>query len=135
MLATSAWLAARGIRPAPSGRWDVTIALDVVDRPALPTFDGRLDSRFHISISPTEWGFFFCHAGRVSWIRVTDVPTVYERDEHELLRDVPPLRDIGSLVHRLEERHQLAFHRKHASIKTSIPGTEDTIRIWVAASI
>lgn len=134
-LATTAWLNARGLRPPPALRWEVMIALDVVDRPALPTFDGTTDTRFHISISAGEWGFFFCHAGRVSWIRVTDLPSIYERDEHELLRDVPPLRDVGTLVHRLEERHKIAFHRKHCSIRTTLPGAEDTIRLWVAASI
>jgi hypothetical protein len=132
-LATSAWLSARGLI-APR-RWDVSIALDARDRAAQHEFDAAVDTRFHISISRDEWGFFFCHAGKASWIRITDVPSVFERDEYGLVADVPPLRDLGSLVQRLEERYNLRFHRQHASIRTNIASAESTIRIWVAASI
>jgi hypothetical protein len=132
-LATTAWLEARGlIAPA---RWTVSIALDARPRPARHEFDANVDTRFHISMSRDEWGFFFCHAGQASWIRVTDVPAVFERDEYGLIAEVPPLRDLGSLVQALEERYELRFHRQHASIRTNIPAAEATIRIWVAAAI
>ena len=132
-LATNAWLSARGLIAPP--RWNVSIMLDARDQPARHEFDAALDTRFHISMSRDEWGFFFCHAGQVSWIRVTDVPAVFERDEYGLISNVPPLRDLGSLVQRLEETHQIRFHRQHASIRTNIGCAESTIRIWVAASI
>lgn len=132
-LATSAWLNARGLIAPP--RWDVSIALDARAVPAVHEFDVATDTRFHISIAKDEWGFFFCHLAKASWIRVTDVPRVFERDEHELVRDVPPLRDLGSLVQKLEEKHDIRFHRQHASIRTNIAGAQSTIRIWLAAAI
>jgi hypothetical protein len=132
-LATSAWLSARGLIAPP--RWTVSIALDARPQPASHEFDAAHDTRFHISLNREEWGFFFCHAGKASWIRVTDVAGVFERDEYALVADVPPLRDLGSLVQKLEERHTIRFHRQHASIRTNIPAADSTIRIWVAASI
>ena len=64
MLAASAWLANRNLIPK-DPRWHVEIVLEAVGQP---------DSRFHLEVYAEEWGFKFCHAGRVSWIRVTDVP-------------------------------------------------------------
>jgi hypothetical protein len=134
-LAASAWLSARGLRAPAKGAWDVTIALDVVDRAASPTVTSATDSRFHIAIAGSEWGFFFCHRGKVSWIRITDVPFINERDEYALLERTPPLRDLGSLVQALEEKYELTFKRRHASIRTNLPEAEQTIRIWLAAAI
>jgi hypothetical protein len=133
-LATSAWLNARGLL-APM-KWDVSIALDARDAPANHGLDPTLTgTRFHISIARDEWGFFFCHLGKASWIRVTDLPRVFERDDHGLIGDVPPLRDLGKLVQQLEDTHQIHFHRQHAAIRTNIAGAQSTIKIWVAAAI
>ena len=134
-LASGAWLGARGLNLPSAAPWDVFIALDVVDRPATPNFDGKIDTRFHVSISRDEWGFFFCHQSRVSWIRVTDVPEVNERDEHGLVNAVPALRDLGKLIAMLEDRHEIRLRRQHAAIRTSIAGAEPTIRLWVVASL
>jgi hypothetical protein len=134
-LASSMWLSARGLRVPPKGPWDVTIALDIVDRAASPTVMSAADSRFHIAIAASEWGFFFCHRGKVSWIRITDVPFVSERDEYGLLPRTPPLRDVGTLVQALEERHELSFKRRHASVRTTLPDADNAIRIWLAAAI
>ena len=54
-LASTAWLNARGLSLPAAARWEVFIALDVVDAPATPDFNGRLDTRFHVSISRDEW--------------------------------------------------------------------------------
>jgi len=133
-LATAAWLRARGLS-TPGAAWDVSIALDVADRPATAEADAAKDTRFHLLLAPAEWGFFFCHGGRSSWIRVTEVPSVFERDDFALLPRVPPLRDLGTLVRGLEEQHQVQFKRHLASIRTSIAGADAAIRLWVAASI
>lgn len=132
-LATGAWLSARGLLAPP--RWTVSIALDSRDVPAEHEFDATRDTRFHLSIAKDEWGFFFCHLGKASWIRVTDVARVFERDDYELVKQVPPLRDLGALVQKLEEQYSIRFHRQHASIRTNIAGATSTIRIWVAAAI
>jgi hypothetical protein len=134
-LATGAWLAARGLVVPPRTRWEATIALDVVERPALSTFSEARDTRFHVAISSTEWGFYFCHYGRASWIRVTDVPSVHERDDHALLVRVPPLRALGRLVRSLEDTYCVRFRREHAAIRTTIAGAEPPIWEWVLADL
>jgi hypothetical protein len=134
-LATTAWLSSRGYEVPLGFRWEVAIAMSVLDGPVPPTFDSAIDTRFHLSISQDEWGFFFCHAGRVSWIRVTDVVAVQDRDEFKLRDFVPPLRDVANLVHRIEERERILFRRQHAAVRTTIKGAEHALRIWVAASL
>jgi len=151
--AAAAWLANRGIDVEPGAPWEVSIALDVVDRRPSATFTDTRDTRFHISIGSDEWGFFFCHGGRTSWLRVTDRTFVHERDDHDLLGRVPSLRDLGKLVQSLEERHRFRLRREHAAIRSAIRGAaggpgaagaggaarsaeaEDNVRIWVVASL
>jgi hypothetical protein len=135
MLATGSWLAARGLLVPPRTRWEVTIALDVVDRPAQAAFSEARDTRFHIAIASTEWGFYFCHHGRASWIRVTDVPFVHERDDHALLVRMPPLRALGRLVRSLEDTYCVRFRREHAAIRSTITGAEPAIWEWVLADL
>ncbi|MGN6109899.1 MAG: hypothetical protein ACTHU0_32630 [Kofleriaceae bacterium] len=134
-LAAAAWLSARGLLAPPSARWEISIALDALDRAAATAFDPTSATRFHVAITSTEWGFYLCHGSHSSWIRVTDVPFVHERDDFRLLRHVPPLRDLGSLLQLIEDPLDVAFRRNHASIRSSIPGAEPTIRLWVAASL
>jgi len=134
-LASSSWLAGRALSVAPHARWEVSIALDVVGEKPSPTFTDASDTRFHIAIASNEWGFFFCHHSRISWIRVTDLPFVHERDDYGLLERVPPLRDLGRLVQSLEERYRIRFRRELASIRSTIPGAEENVRIWVVAAL
>ena len=134
-LAASSWLSGRALGVAPYARWEVSIALDVIDEKASARFQDTSDTRFHIAISSNEWGFFFCHHSRISWIRVTDVPFVHERDDYALLPSVPPLRDLGKLVQLLEERYRFRFRREHAAIRSTIPDAEENIRIWVVAAL
>lgn len=134
-LAASSWLAGRALHVPPYARWEVSIALDVVDAKPSPVFRDTADTRFHIAIASNEWGFFFCHHSRISWIRVTDLPFVHERDDYELLSKVPPLRDLGKLVQSLEERYQLRFRREHAAIRSTIPNAEENVRIWCVAAL
>ncbi len=117
--------------PTPSTRWHVAIGLDVRDEPAPASFDEASDSRFHVEIYSEEWGFFFCHGGRASWIRITDVPFVHIRDDYRLLARTPTLRDIGVLLRALEQEHALKFRREHAFISTSLVAAEPQIRAWV----
>ncbi|HEY2732945.1 MAG TPA: hypothetical protein VGI70_03125, partial [Polyangiales bacterium] len=95
-VAAAGWLQARALQTIGGARWHVEIALDVVDQPASAEYDERTASRFHIEIFGEEWGFFFCHAGRASWIRVTDVAFVHGRDEFGLLGVTPDLSQIGA---------------------------------------
>lgn len=120
--------------PSPSiTRWHAEIALAVLDSAAPDEFDERSATRFHLDIYSEEWGVFFCHGGGASWIRITDIAFVHGRDDHRLLEIVPALRDVGSLLRRLEQVHNLKFRRDHASVRTNLPNAEAAIRSWLAA--
>lgn len=130
-LATASWLSARGLLVPPNEPWDVAIALDVVDERAPASFEEAADTRFHMAFAATEWGYFFCHHSRWSWIRVTDIPFVHERDDFGLRAKTPPLRDLGRLVRSLEEAYRVRFRRGYASIQTTIAGAEPAVRAWL----
>ncbi len=130
--AAAGWLAARRL-PTPSVlRWHVEIALDTRDAPAPHAFDDRAATRFHVDIYSEEWGVFFCHGGRSSWIRVTDIAFVHGRDDFGLLGTIPALKDIGALLRKLEQQHTIQLHREHAAIRTNLTGAEPAIRRWIA---
>jgi hypothetical protein len=130
-LATTGWLSARLLVVPPGFGWDVTIALGILDRPVTITFDGKIETRFHVSISANEWGYFFCHQGKVSWIRVTDNVSVHERDEYNLASATPPLRDLGRFLAGLEAKHALRFRREHAAVRTNIVDGAEPIKQWI----
>ena len=123
-LEAAAWLASRGLDGL-AKRWDVSIVLPGED----------VTTRLHLAIAHDEWGFFFHYGRGMSWIRVTDAPHAHEADDFGLLAQAPKLRDIGAFVQGLEERYQFGFLRSQATIRTSIGGTEPTVRIWVAATL
>lgn len=122
-LATAAWLVARDLFPD-HHRWFVEIILIAPSALA--------DTELRIEIYAEEWGFHLRHAGRDSWIRVTDVPFIHGRDDHGLLAITPPLHAIDSLVHALEQRFAVRFARDAAAIRTSIAAAEPVIRAWLA---
>ena len=130
-LAAETWLRGHGVTPPPT-RWHVEIALDIVHERAPTEFDEHTATRFHLDIYTEEWGVYFCHAGRSSWIRVTDIAFVHGRDDFHLLDVTPALKDIGQLLGQLERTHRIQFQRKHASIRTNLAGVEPAIRSWVA---
>lgn len=99
--------------------------------PAPASFDEASDSRFHIEIYAEEWGYFFCHHGRASWIRVTDVAFVHIRDDYQMLGETPALSAIGTLLRAVEARHGLAFRREHAFVSTNLVSAEPAIRAWI----
>jgi hypothetical protein len=134
-LATAAWLAARGLLVAPRTPWDVSIVLDIVTEDDTARGTDLPETRFHIAISSTEWGFYFAHNHRASWIRVTDAPFIHQRDDFALLFKVPPLRDLGRLVRALEETYGVRFRRRHAAVRTNISNAEPVIREWVCDDI
>lgn len=113
--------------------WYVEVALDVVERPATATYSGDSDTRLHLNIYPEEWGIFFCHGSRASWIRITDQPFVHGRDDYQLLGELPALATIGSLVHTLEDRHAIRFQREHALVRTNVTGGKPVVRKWLAS--
>ncbi len=102
------------------------------DSPLPPEFDEATASRFHLDLYSEEWGLFFCHGGKASWVRITDLAFVHGRDEHALLSIVPSLRDIGVLIRELERRHAIQFQRKHAVVRTNLANAEPAIRAWLA---
>src|SRR5688572_18256082 len=130
-LATESWLSARGLYVPPRTPWEVSISLDIVDESTPTNFVEIADTRLRVTIASTEWGFSFCHHSRASWIRVTDVPFVHERDDYLLLAQVPPLRELGRLVRSLEETYRIRFRRGYAMIRSTIGGAEPVIRAWV----
>ena len=126
------WIESLGLHPPPGAlRWHAEISLDVIDGPARVEFDDRVDTRFHIDVYSEEWGFFFCHAGRVSWIRVTDIAFMHGRDDHQLLTESPSLEAMGDLMRRLEAKHDVRFNRQHAIIRTNITAAEPQLRRWL----
>jgi hypothetical protein len=131
-LASSAWLAQRRLIPK-ANNWEVEIALHVHEQPA--TFDAldSFASRFHINVYSEEWGYFFSHQGRCSWIRITDIPFVHGRDDFNLLTATPPLREIGSLIRSLEHQFKIRFQREHAAVRTDIAGGDVAVGLWVAS--
>jgi hypothetical protein len=131
-LAAVTWLRSRGATPPAMTRWHVEIALDVLNQRAPSEYDEATATRFHVDIYTEEWGFFFCHGGRSSWIRVTDIAFVHGRDDHQLLGAVPALKDIGTLVRRLEGEYRMRFQRQHAHVRTNLPSLEPPIRDWVS---
>jgi hypothetical protein len=134
-LATAVWLSARGLLVPPRTEWELSIVLDVADEHAPPGFADAMDTRLHVAIASTEWGFYFCHRGRASWIRITDVPCVQERDDFALLSSVPPLRELGRLVRSLEEKYRIHFRRTRAGIHSTLGGSEPAIREWVLTAL
>jgi len=117
-IASAAWLAARELYPKEQ-RWHAVATLE------------HEQARFEIEIFAEEWGFKFQLADRESWIRITDLPFVHGRDDHELLAATPPLKHIGKLVRKLEAAHSLQFDRRAARIDTTIDAAEPVIRAWL----
>lgn len=125
-LASAAWLVARELTP-PRGRWHVEVLLGT--SPETP--DDNAPTVLRVELYSEEWGFFFRHDGKDSWIRVTDVPFVHGRDDHGLLVDTPALKNFGSFVRGLESRFSISFVPRAAAIRSSLPVADDTIRHWI----
>ena len=130
-LAAQAWARARALSAPTITPWHIEISLDVRDAPASVELDEARDTRLRLEIYSEEWGVFFCHQGRASWIRVTDIAFVHGRDDFGLLELVPPLKDIHALVRTLERQHDVAFRREHALVRTNVPRAEAVVRAWI----
>ena len=131
-LAAFAWFADQGLT-MPATRWHVAIGLDVRSIPAPVIFDETVDSRFHIEIYSEEWGYFFCHGGRSSWIRVIDAPFVHLRDDFGLVASTPDLENIGAQLRSVEKQFGLQFRRDLAFVDTSLANAEPAIRRWISS--
>ena len=131
MLAARAWLAARQLQAPALGRWNATALLAPEDQPPAPDVDDRIDTRFRIEIYSEEWGYFFCHGGRASWVRVTDIAFAHGRDDFQLLPLTPALKDLGQLLRRIENQHAVRFRRELAHVVTNLAGAEPAVRQWV----
>jgi hypothetical protein len=130
VVAAREWLAARGLTPPELTRWHATILVGTEDHPPELEIDERRETRFRIEIYAEEWGFFFCHGGRSSWIRVTDIAFVHGRDDFQLLAVTPPLVHLGILLRRFEADHSVRFQREHAVLRTNLDAEAELHR-WV----
>ncbi len=117
-LATAAWCVSRGLYPTQRD-WFVEVVMHA----------GA--SRFAIEIYAGEWGFAFQHDGRMSWIRVTDIPFVHGKDDFQLLHETTGLLQIGALVRAVEHLHGMKLARETADVRTSIADGEPAIREWL----
>lgn len=133
ILAVGKWLAARGLVAPLGAAWSIEVALGIATGTAAYCFGDPIGTRFHLRLRADEWGYSFCHAGRVSTIRVIDVPQVQSSDDHHLLAATPPLAAIEGLIRQLEARYEICFQRRHAAVRTTIPGAEAVVLRWVAA--
>lgn len=131
VLAVGAWLAERGIVPPQSRSWRIDIALDPMTHTPQRVFAESIDTRFAITILPDEWAYCFCHAGRISRVRIADMPRVDGRDDHQLALATPPLKRIGALVRSVEQRCGVFLQRHQATIETTLAGSEPIIRAWL----
>jgi hypothetical protein len=130
-LAARGWLTARAVSAQTLPRWHARVLLDVVDKSAREDFDVRHDTRFRVDISSDEWGFLFCHSGRTSSIRVTEVAAVHGRDDFRLLDATPALKELGMLLRSVEQQHGVRFRRRNALVQTNLPSAEASIRRWI----
>jgi hypothetical protein len=118
--ASAAWLEVHGLDAARAPHWYIEITI--------PT--ASADSRFDLNVYPEEWGFVFRRGPRISSVRVTDVPFVHGRDDHNLLDEVPPLAEIHQLLHKLEARHGMEFLRTRATVKSNLVRASAIVRAW-----
>ena len=132
-LAAAAWVSDRGLTLPTGTRWHIELQLDVIETPAPSQYDEATATRFHLDIYSEEWGFYFCHGGKCSWIRVTDQPFMHGRDDFSLLGMTPVLKDIGPLVRHLEQKYRIEFRRDLALVRTNLAKAEPTLRAWIAA--
>src|ERR1051325_11258092 len=131
-VAAGAWLMALDLSPSPA-RWYAEIAMNVRDTAATFVVDDRADTYFRIDVYAEEWGFYFCHRDKASWIPVTDIAFVHGQDDFQLLRATPRLDKIGTLVQELEHRHDLRFRLDLAAIRSNVANAELAIRRWVSS--
>jgi hypothetical protein len=123
-LASAAWLVMRGL-VSREPRWYVELTLGTTG------VTGEEPTLLRLELYSEEWGFWFRHDDKISWIRVTDVPFVHGRDDHRLLAETPALKNLGSLVRALERRFGVRFDLEAASIRTSLFGAEPAVREWI----
>ena len=131
VVAVGAWLSERGIVPPGAHAWRIDICLDAIPHSAARVFAETIDTRLRLVLLPDQWSYYFCHAGRVSEVRVTDTARSAGRDEHNLATITPPLKSFGTLVRHLEQRFGTGLSRGNAAIETSLAGAEPMIRAWV----
>ena len=131
-LAAARWLSDLLVK-SPKKEWHVDVKLDTHTIEAAQLWDAERDSRFHIYISSSEWGFIFSHASRISKIRVTDTVSVDTLDDFELVRRTPSLTRIGELIRAMEVNCRIEFQRDLALIETDLVEADPAVRRWVAS--
>ena len=121
--ASAAWLEDRGFDTRQTSQWYVEITLI--------TPDTAHDVSFELNIYPEEWGYILRAGARVSSIRITDIPFVHGRDDHQLLSVTPELASIGELITLIEKRKAVAFHRTQAHVRSNLARATSVVRAWL----
>lgn len=111
--------------------WLRALGLPVEPRWFVETSISAGDSRFDLNVYEEEWGFAFHHAGRGSWIRVTDVPFVHGRDDYGLLARTPDLLAIHALLAELEQAHAITFRIDAANVRSNVRDADGVVRDWL----
>lgn len=132
-LAARTWLESLVLTPPERRPWYVEITLGVDEAMPALAFDVATETRLRLEIYAEEWGVFFCHRGRMSWVRVTDLPFVHGHDDFNLAPITPPLRNIGELVRSIESAQRLRFDRGLALVRSNVPGADAALRPWLDA--
>lgn len=121
--ASAAWLEDRGLDTRQTTQWYVEITLIAPDT--------DYDVGFELNIYPEEWGYILRAGSRVSSIRITDIPFVHGRDDHQLLSVTPELANIGRLVTFIETRKAVVFHRTQAHVRSNLARATSVVRAWL----
>ncbi len=130
-LAARGWLNGLALTPPVRPPWFAEVTLGTEQVVPSLAFDREVATRLRLEIYSVEWGVFFCHGGRSSWIRVTDVPFTHGRDDFNLRSVTPPLKDVGALVRALEVAYELRFARELAVVRSNLRGAEQALRPWL----
>lgn len=110
--------------------WSIELAMGITSTKVLVAQPAS--TSFHVRLTAGEWGYTFSHDGRLSTIRVGDVPSVHDRDDHQLLASTPSLKELGGFVRKLEQRYDIRFQRQHAAVRTSLAGAEPVVLAWAS---
>lgn len=114
------WARSRGLDVSRARHWYVEVQI-ATDAP------GTL---IELNIYPEEWGLVFRRDGRVSSIRVTDVPFVHGLDDFKLLPMMPALADLDRLLDALQHRFEITFDRSRPKVHSNVKHV-DGVRAWL----
>jgi hypothetical protein len=108
----------------PDRPWRVTIVMSCNE---------HFDTQLAVQIENAEWAVSFAHGGKRSSVIIKEPAAVAAPDDFQLAGQLPPLKELGTLLRDLEARFGLSWKRASSVIETTIAGSEPVIRAWVAS--